>query len=244
MKKFILILFMLYQTVTAAERELIIAHAELIKPFLYKENGRLTGIDADIMQAVLKKKNFKAKFVEMPWARALRSTQLAEIDGLISVYCDRDLDNILVVDEPSYQSNVSILALKARNLKPQDLNKKNSGFVIGLIRGVLFKERLDKYPHLKIVEVTNVQSQAGMLMEGKIDFAITEELWFINYLSNIDKGDKVEVIEVLNKVDICLGFSRKPLLIQPTFLDGVSESLQQLKQTGEINRILSKHQYN
>ena len=54
-------------------------------PLEYMENGQLTGVHIEIIEAVADKLGLKVKFDSLPWSRGLLSFKLGKYDGMLNV---------------------------------------------------------------------------------------------------------------------------------------------------------------
>jgi len=65
---------------------LLLATVDNIPPFVFMEDGKLTGISIDIIHELARRAGFDVSIETYPWARVLRQVENGEIDGAFSAY--------------------------------------------------------------------------------------------------------------------------------------------------------------
>jgi len=81
--------FLLSEPVEAAnsvcKRPIIVAYTDLVDPWYIKEaNGNITGIDIELIRAILDNIGCSIKVIEQPWARQLLSSQKGKLDIILN----------------------------------------------------------------------------------------------------------------------------------------------------------------
>ena len=214
---------------------LTIAYSENVELFVYTKDDQVTGIDVEIFKKLLTKLELTADFVHIPWARALKLSQAGEIDGLVSIFCDHSSAQILVSSESSYETKLSVLALKSRLFNADSLQQDNPKRTINVVRGSFSGTQLSSVPKLLPIYLSEIKSQVRQLLQGHVDFALSEESWFLNEASVQGQRNQVEVVKVLSRARVCMAFSEKSFAGQEDFIENVNKELRELKHNGFIS---------
>ena len=243
MRMLALVLVFICSGALGQTRSLTIAYSEEVKPYAYIEGDQLTGIDIEILRQLLARSNMTVNFVYIPWGRALRSSQSGLIDGVVSIFCDHSPEGLIITNEVSYTSNISVLALKSNGFTPSDLHKNKPVRRINVVRRSFYASKLKDFPNLSAVYLPEITSQVNQLLQGHVDFSLSEEAWFLNTAEEKGSGDKVAVVQVIDVGKVCIGFSEKSFVNGDSFIKRVNESLKQMKQDGVVQKILSRFSY-
>lgn len=95
-------------------------------PFEFKQDGKLTGFDIELVQALAKKENFEVDWKEMKFDGIIPGLQAKQLDAAISAITIRD-DRKQVVDftTPYFNSGLSLIVKKDSPIKTlEDLKGK------------------------------------------------------------------------------------------------------------------------
>lgn len=95
-------------------------------PFEYKENGKLTGFDVELVEAIAKKENLQVEWKEMKFDGIIPALQAKQVDAAVSAITIRP-DRAQVVDfaNPYFKSGLSLVVKKDSPIqKLEDLKGK------------------------------------------------------------------------------------------------------------------------
>jgi len=107
--------------VLAAETVKIVT--EEFPPYNYTENGKLTGLATDVVEAVLKEMNVEGSFQSMPWARAYETALNSENVMIYSITRTEQRDKLFKWVGVIAPGDWYLFSLQGRNLKLKRLDE-------------------------------------------------------------------------------------------------------------------------
>lgn len=164
-------------------------------PYIFKSNGKLVGLEIEILDSILSKTPFCREFVEMPSSsRGFEELKKKRVDMLIgaSFHPDRELFSRF---STSYRDEkMVIFAQKKTPLHfsiidnqeyLQQVNVKNNIIAInqGSVYGDDFNTFLGRYKG-SIINTTLAKQRFDLLIKDRIDYAIEDELTGIYLLTD------------------------------------------------------------
>lgn len=150
------------------------AMSGLYKPFNFKENGKLTGFDVEIGQALAEKMGMQPKPVTNPWETLIQGLQSKKYDAIIGSMTITDKRKEAVnFSNTYYRSGAQIfVAENNRDIKtPEDLKGKR----IGVVKASTYKDLASKYTD-KIVEYDSDITALMDLPTNRLDAVITDQM--------------------------------------------------------------------
>ncbi len=129
----------------ALAEKLVIATTEW-PPYVFMENGKLTGIDVEIIQEVCKRNGIESDIQMVPWKRALKEVEEGRMDAIFApIYTEERAKFLYYPTEPlNIEQNV-FLSLKGSGVKAFKLDELKDKSV-GLVRGYKFTPEFDNHP--------------------------------------------------------------------------------------------------
>lgn len=95
-------------------------------PLNFTENGKITGLGTEVVQAVLKEVNIEGQFQSMPWARAYETTQSTENVLIYSINRSKEREKLFKWIGPITPSEYYLFSLKSRGLLLDNLEAAKS----------------------------------------------------------------------------------------------------------------------
>ncbi len=95
-------------------------------PFNYTDNGHITGLGTEVVQAVLKEINIEGNFQSMPWARAYDTAQSSEGVLIYSMNRSREREKLFKWVGQITPTNFFLFSLKSRHLHLSGLDAAKS----------------------------------------------------------------------------------------------------------------------
>jgi polar amino acid transport system substrate-binding protein len=218
-------------------------------PYSYRApNGEVTGLDADMARAILKRTGCRAVFVEMPWARALVELKAGRLDVLSGTFRNAEREAFAHFSTPSFQSpNVLYLGPVARSRyqfsKLDDLvgTPFRLGVQIGVSYGDSF-ETLKANPLFKDNQVpVTLRRNAWKMMElGRIDGMIADEASAQLELRQLGlEGVLMPSGVIVSSNTSSVAFSKRSVSLQ--FVESFNKALQDMIADGEYRRIRDRY---
>ncbi len=211
-------------------------------------DGQITGFDADLTRAILKRMGCQAVFVEMPWARALAELEAGRLDVLPSSFRNPQREAFAHFSMPSLQSpNLLYLGPKARAAykiaKLDDII--GSGFQLGVQIGVSYGDVFDKLkanPRFKENQVPITQRRnAWKMMElGRIDGMIADEASAALELRQLGLAETLTPSGVIVSTNTAMvAFSKRSVSAHD--VAAFNKALQAMIADGEYRRIRERY---
>ena len=211
-------------------------------PYSFRSaDGQLRGLYVDLVKAALKGMQCEARFVEMPWARALVELKAGRLDILPGALHTAERETYAHFSRPLNRSpNVLFTSvIAAQRFKPATLTELvGTKFRLGAQIGVSYGAEYDaalKIPGFRqqITEVTSRKGAWKMLALDRIDGIIADEVSALTELQEL----KLSTIVVKTAVVVS---------DQPSML-AISKASQTLKfvaaLNGQINSMISSGEY-
>lgn len=182
------------------KEEFVYAMSGLFKPFNYKEDGKLTGFDVEIGEALAEKMDMKRKAITFPFESIIQGLRDKKFDAILGSMTVTE-ERLKAVDftNPYYKSGSRIF-VSADNTEiksKEDLKGKKIGVTPATIYEKLAKELTDQ-------DKVMVYSQGDMtalmdLVTGRVDAVICDDIFG---KVGITQGDlKIKAVDELLNVD-------------------------------------------
>ena len=192
-----------------AALESIVLAAENSWPPYSDKNG--DGISKDIIQAAYSSVNVKVEFISVPYARALKMTELGQVDGAFNVTKQKSTIEIFNFGKtPIFQATASFYYHNDSVNDYASVNEIPEGISVGVIIGYEYGDNYEKNKNrFSEVSVTNQTQLIELLRKKRIDVAIMFDEVVKSklkkmglHLNDIKKG------QINHKSDIYVAFSK------------------------------------
>ncbi|GIM46395.1 hypothetical protein DNHGIG_19440 [Collibacillus ludicampi] len=204
-------------------------------PFEYKKDGKLTGFDIDLVNAIAKKENLQVDWKEMKFDGIIPALQAKQVDAAVSAITIRD-DRKQVVDftNPYFKSGLSIVVKKDSPIqKLEDLKGKTIVAKQGTTGLAKAKELAEKYG----AKVKTLQDDTALYLDvesGNSDATIND-FPGAAYKIKVD-GEKSNLRILGDKLTgedygIAVAKGNKELL------DKFNQGLKELQDSGEFQKL-------
>jgi polar amino acid transport system substrate-binding protein len=209
-------------------------------PYSYSENGKVVGIATEIVEAVLSDLKNDSEIVMYPWARAY-SMALTESNVLI-FGMDRTPEREGLFKWVGLISSSKTVFFSLSGRKDLKLNHLDDAkkYLIGVIRKDSREQYLSSQGFVQLDNVTSDKQNLRMLMNGRIDLWITDELH--GYYEIKKHGYKVEDftahMPLIFPEGIYLAFSKNT---SDELVEIFRESLKNIKDSGVYDNIVAKY---
>jgi polar amino acid transport system substrate-binding protein len=216
---------------------------EEFPPFNYTENGRLTGLSTEVVEAVLLELGVTGDFQVMPWARAMQTAQNEENVLIYSIYRNEQREVQYKWVGPISESHNNIYALKSRNIKLRSLDDAKQYSV-----GIINRDREEDY-FLKhgfsfdtnIESAPNHELNYSKLRSGRIDLWPIDQAAMAYYVRKAgdDPQSMVEpVFDVAESSATYQGyFMAFGMRTSDELVERFRKALGKLKTSGKIDQI-------
>ncbi|WHY64715.1 transporter substrate-binding domain-containing protein [Neobacillus sp. SuZ13] len=223
-------------TAEKKQREFVYAMSGLFKPFNYKEDGKLTGFDVEIGEALAKKMDMKPKAITFPFETIIQGLRDQKFDAILGSMTVTE-ERLKAVDftNPYYKSGSRIFVSANNNeIKSKaDLKGKKIGVTPATIYEKLARELTDQ-------DKVMVYSQGDMtalmdLATGRVDAVICDDIFG---RVGVTQGDlKIKPVDELLQIDNQAIATNKE---DPELTKKINQALDEIIADGTYEKISKK----
>jgi polar amino acid transport system substrate-binding protein len=194
--------------------ETLIAIDNANPPFMYQQDGQARGLYPQVLRAVFARAGQPVVILAMPWKRALRRSENAEV-GVGGIYKTRRRLALYDYSQPIFEEKLIVYVHRDkafRFTRVSDLHGKR----VGVIRGWSYTEALDeaiREGRIKVSESSSDEANFKMLASGRLDALIAIELAGQRIIQQL----RLHQVQALSP----------PLSINPTYLVFAKQARQQ-----------------
>jgi len=222
-------------TALAQDKQLLVATDTAFVPFEFKQDGKYTGFDIELWEAIAKEAGFKYELRPMDFNGIIPGLQTRNIDAALAGITIRD-DRKQVIDfsDPYYESGLAILVNKDNNdiKTAKDLEGKMVAVKIGTATVDYLK---DNVPDAKLKLFPNIDNAFLELATGRVD-AVVHDTPNLQYFAKTGGEGRVKVVGSLKSGDYYgIGFPKGSELVP-----AVNEALKTLRSNGTYDALYSK----
>lgn len=219
----------------AQDRELLVATDTAFVPFEFKQDGKYTGFDIELWEAIAQEAGLKYSLRPMDFNGIIPGLQTRNVDVALAGITIRD-DRKKVIDfsDPYYESGLALLVSKDNNAitKAQDLDGKMVAVKIGTATVDYLKENV---PGAKLKLFPNIDNAFLELATGRVD-AVVHDTPNLQYFAKTGGKGRVKVVGSLKSGDFYgIGFPKGSELVPV-----VNKALKALQDNGKYDAIYEK----
>jgi len=211
-------------------------------------DGHIAGFNSDIVRAALKAMHCEPKFVELPWARALRELEQGRLDILPGALRTPERERFAYFSRPVNQSpNVLFVAKKAastyRIKALADI--AGTGFRLGAQVGVAYGadyETLVKTPGFsaQLTSVTSRRSAWKMIELDRLDGIIADEVTGLVELQQMGLSHVVVKTDIIVSGEPAM-FALSQASLTPAFVADFDRALNTMMSDGRYKKIRERY---
>jgi len=239
MKKNIIALALLAFALLAMAKTYKLVYEEY-PPYEYKVNGKLTGMDVEILEEAAKTAGVSLEFKEYPWARATKMAEEGEVDAIFSMSKTADREKLFYFPSVYLSGETNVIfandAFKGEIKSITDLKGKRIGVVADYSYGVEF----DGYKDCKKEINSNQETLMKKLKENRFQLAINNQL-VGNHKAKELGATNIRVLSYIASNDpLFLGVSKKSASGKE-FFDLMNKTLSDMDKAGKLKPIRDKY---
>ncbi|MDS1142569.1 glutamine ABC transporter substrate-binding protein GlnH [Pusillimonas sp. SM2304] len=219
----------------AQDKELLVATDTAFVPFEFKQDGKYTGFDIELWEAIAKQAGFKYSLRPMDFNGIIPGLQTRNIDVALAGITIRD-DRKQVIDfsDPYYESGLAILVNNDNNniKTAQDLDGKLVAVKIGTATVDYLKANV---PGAKLKLFPNIDNAFLELATARVD-AVVHDTPNLQYFAKTGGQGRVKVVGSLKSGDFYgIAFPKGSELVP-----AVNKALKALQDNGQYDAIYTK----
>ena len=201
-------------------------------PFEYLEDGKVCGLDADIIAAIAQKLNIQYKWSNTNFDGLIPALQTKKMDAVIAgMSITPERAKAVNFSIPYLSSNVAFIANKSKPINGiEDLENKNYGAELGTTKEAAARK-------IKGATVTPFSSNTGALValkSGKIDGIVLDESVAVKFVEN---NPELMLVGALEGEPKAIAFNKDDTELMEKF----NKALQELIGDGTIQKLREKY---
>lgn len=201
-------------------------------PFEYLEDGKVCGLDADIIAAIAQKLDIQYKWSNTNFDGLIPALQTKKMDAVIAgMSITPERAKAVNFSIPYLSSNVAFIANKSKPINGlEDLENKNYGAELGTTKEAAARK-------IKGATVTPFSSNTGALValkSGKIDGIVLDESVAVKFVEN---NPELMFVGALKGEPKAIAFNKDDTGLMEKF----NKALQELIDDGTIQKLREKY---
>lgn len=215
----------------ASAKDLIVATDTAFVPFEFKQNGKYTGFDIQLWDAIAKQAGLAYKLQPMDFNGIIPGLQTRNVDvALAGITIREDRTKVIDFSEPYYESGLAILVANDSPIKTaKDLEGKTVAVKIGTATVDYMKANV---PSAKLKLFPNIDNAFLELATGRVD-AVVHDTPNVQYYAKTAGNGKVKVVGSLKSGDFYgIAFPKGSELVPV-----VNKALSELKSNGTYDKL-------
>ena len=215
----------------ASAKDLIVATDTAFVPFEFKQDGKYTGFDIQLWEAIAKQAGLKYRLQPMDFNGIIPGLQTRNVDvALAGITIREDRAKVIDFSEPYYESGLAILVSSDSPIQTaKDLEGKMVAVKIGTATVDYMKANV---PSAKLKLFPNIDNAFLELATGRVD-AVVHDTPNVQYYAKTAGNGKVKVVGSLKSGDFYgIAFPKGSELVPV-----VNKALAELKANGTYDKL-------
>ncbi|WP_316899547.1 transporter substrate-binding domain-containing protein [Pseudodesulfovibrio indicus] len=182
---------------SAAEDTLRLATVDNIPPYVFRENGALTGISIDVINELAERGGFKVRITTLPWARVILGLEEGSLDGAFSAYETEARKRFCLYSGRVHFDELGIAVRADRQFAYTGLESLY-GKTVGKGRRVWVSEPFQhaaEMGRIRLVETDDMRmTNIKMLDAGRLDAVIGSPEAMLHYARRLNIAERIVVL--------------------------------------------------
>jgi len=217
------------------------------RPYQYMDNDKLTGLDVDLVRAIVEQAGCQIDFKKMPWKRHLVQVEKGKVDLAAGASKTPEREAYAYFTDP-YRTESAVMYVRKGEAEKYQLDSLEdlvgSDFKLGVTRGYYYGEAYAEWikkPEFKqqIDEVSKDSTNYKKLFKERIDGFLADPVSATASLRKEGLLDQVEMLFTVYSDDIFIMVSQASASNDDVTM--LNESLATLKQNGTYQKILDNY---
>ena len=242
------IVFILFLTSWQAVADELVVAWEPWAPYQYQEGKQLTGLDIELITAIMTKSGHTVKFLKRPWKRQLIELQKGTVHIVMGASKTIEREKFANFSVPYRTETVSLYINAENKEKFKDYSHLNDvlgkDFTIGVVReyhygddyAVLIKQAAFKK---QVKEVTDELKNYKKLLNKRIDSTMEDPVAATAKIRKSGWDGKFHALFNVYSDDVYLMFSKSST--SKEIITAANKSLSELKADGTYQKIIDKY---
>ncbi|WP_431687545.1 substrate-binding periplasmic protein [Hahella sp. NBU794] len=219
------------------------------RPYMYKnEEGRLSGLDIELIQAVADRMGCQLEFSEIPFKRHLLQLRQGKIDLATSVQKTAAREEYAWFSQ-TYRTSASNLIIRREDADRYHFKSfkemTQSRFRLGVTRGYFYGDDVNKYiekedGQLHVEDVVSDELNLMKLLARRVDGIFADPIVIYSLARDIGRKDEIAV-HPLGLVSDTFYIMGSKASVSPKTMENLNQALQSLQQSGEFDAIVNRY---
>lgn len=215
--------------------ELRIAVEANMPPFNFKDDGKLTGFEVELGQALASELDIRAEFVVTTRDDLLQGVESGKYDiALNQIAATPELKDRLDFSEPYSYSSAQLIVRKEEK-RPLGTLEALKGHSLGVVQGSQFAEQARGVEGVDLRSYANATQPIKDVANDQIDAAISDRL-LVPYAIRDSQQAVTEGATVGPILSLAIPFQKG----NPAFQNAVDNALQRIKADGRLSQMSQK----
>ena len=221
----------------------------------FDQNGKVYGIDIEILDSVLKHAGYKANYIRMPWPRQIEvGIKNGELDLLLQAKRTKEREGFAYFTDQMYMMVENALFIRKNDAQKFNAITRLNDLIdtpltIGVARGSAYSEEYEALRHnpkflARMLALNKDEQNVGMLLSGRIDGFLATDISTLHLLANHPQGHRVKMhmlLETNDKLSRGSMFMFSKASVTSNQVSEINSSLNELLSDGSIAKILARH---
>lgn len=228
---------------SALAQPVVVASDENLPPFSFVENGKVKGVDVDMLREAARRTHVELDIQPMPWKRVLQALRQGEVPLAMPLFRTPEREAFADYLAPVH---VSMMGLFVRRDRVFAYNGVDDllGKRLGVMRGFAMQDELDaaiKAGRVQVEEGTTVGQNIGKLILGRVDVFINNVASTYYQLRATPAAAQIVLLPVLLQEHrpAFLAASRAARAAGKPGVEALGKALQQQMQDGTYQKIVA-----
>lgn len=202
------------------------------------------GLAVELVTKALQRKGYQSRLHIDSWQRALEGVQIGVFDATCAIWKTVKREQTLLFSEPYLTNKISFIKKKSLTVDYTHFTDL-TGFIIGTLRDYAYDEKFTQSRALIKIPANHIIQNLQKLNQGSIDLTVGDER-AIKYALQQYLPRHANSFEFLapplayKKLYLAVSKSNKAA---QTIIDDFNQAINEMKQDGSYDQIISKYQY-
>lgn len=211
------------------------------EPYNYlDENGKGTGIDADLAKEACNRMGYEPVFIKLDWTEKDKYLEGGKIDCIWDCFAIDNNENDYLWAGPYMESAKSVMVLKDSSIYTfDDLDEK----IIAVqsdscVENTILRNQISDFPQdKKVYCFKNMEETLSALQQGYVDAAVGDKETLKSYANTFSVDYRI-LRKDITKEKVGVAFSKNA---DGSLVEKLNQTLAEMKEDGTIQRILEKY---
>ncbi len=219
-------------------------YTEHFPPYNFEENGKIRGINADILTQACLLANITCDMQTYPWLRAFELAQKNPASGIFTISKTKSRTQLFQWIGPLASSKAYLYRLVSRPDVSATTLEQAKQFSIAVAHGDVYEDYFleQGFEYGKnLIEFSSKSDPIPLFLQGKVDLVIGSDIVMPSWLAS-HKAAADAAIPVVDISSFGSNFVALNLAVSADVADRLQQAIDQLKQNGQFQQIVASYQ--